>query len=100
MVFSECNCTGEKESKSNEACRRGPAPRRDPPLRQPRRLPEQRASRARCTRRDQLSRPRSRARCGQGSQAYSEVRPAINRALKFVKEEKLPALLDIVSEPQ
>jgi len=29
----------------------------------------------------------------------SEVRPAIERALKFVKEKKLPALVDVVSEP-
>jgi acetolactate synthase-1/2/3 large subunit len=30
----------------------------------------------------------------------SEVRPAIERALKFVKEKNLPALVDVVSEPR
>jgi thiamine pyrophosphate-dependent acetolactate synthase large subunit-like protein len=30
----------------------------------------------------------------------SDVRPAIERALKFVKEKNLPALVDVVSEPR
>ena len=30
----------------------------------------------------------------------SDVRPAIERALKFVKEKKLPALVDVISEPR
>ncbi|HEY2988454.1 MAG TPA: thiamine pyrophosphate-dependent enzyme, partial [Candidatus Binatia bacterium] len=30
----------------------------------------------------------------------AEVRPAIERALKFVKEKKLPALVDVISEPR
>jgi thiamine pyrophosphate-dependent acetolactate synthase large subunit-like protein len=30
----------------------------------------------------------------------AEVRPAIERALKFVKEKKLPALVDVIAEPR
>ena len=30
----------------------------------------------------------------------SEIRPAIERALKFVKEKNLPALVDAVAEPR
>jgi hypothetical protein len=30
----------------------------------------------------------------------SELRPAIERALKYVKEKQLPALVDVVSEPR
>src|SRR5581483_6556382 len=30
----------------------------------------------------------------------SEVRPAIERALKIVQEKKLPALVDVISEPR
>ena len=29
----------------------------------------------------------------------SEMRPAVERALKFVKEKNLPTLVDVVSEP-
>jgi acetolactate synthase I/II/III large subunit len=30
----------------------------------------------------------------------SELRPAIERALKYVKEKQLPALVDVISEPR
>jgi acetolactate synthase-1/2/3 large subunit len=30
----------------------------------------------------------------------ADLRPAIERALKFVKERKLPALVDVVTEPR
>jgi thiamine pyrophosphate-dependent acetolactate synthase large subunit-like protein len=33
-------------------------------------------------------------------QRTADLRPALERALKFVKEKKLPALVDVVSEPR
>jgi len=30
----------------------------------------------------------------------ADVRPAIERALKFVKEKKLPALVDVIAAPR